>query len=106
MLTRLLERGAASATRVPLSVADPRRPVVLGLALMCTACSPPRFDITQAPPERTAEQQELDAIQCERKYQVYGPWLFGFGSAIIHSIRKAGYRGCMNNLGYAVAEKD
>lgn len=79
---------------------------VLVFLLTLTACGVPRFDITEAPAGISADQQALDVAQCSRKNQVHGPWVFGVGSAILYSLRKAGYQECMNTLGYAVTERD
>jgi hypothetical protein len=79
---------------------------ILLLLITLTACGTPRFDITEAPAGTTADQQAQDVAQCSRKNQVHGPWLFGVGSAILYSLRKAGYQDCMNTLGYAVTERD
>ncbi|MBM4200103.1 MAG: hypothetical protein FJ189_02305 [Gammaproteobacteria bacterium] len=78
----------------------------MSLVLALAGCAGPRFDITEAPAGKTAEQRDLDAAQCARKHHVYGPWVLGVGSAILYSLRESGYRDCMTTLGYVVEARD
>lgn len=78
--------------------------VVIGVVSSCASHVP--MKILSAPSNRTADERQLDNIECSNQSHADAPLLFGAGVAIAKHRAGKLYADCMQKKGYAVQRAD